>query len=366
MKVLVVAPSLWNTAPGSRFRIEQWMPLMKRDGFEFTYAAFEDEQLHRVIYADGRYGAKAWHTLRAVGRRLALLRDLKEFDLVFLYEEASKVGPAVIERMMQRSGIPIVFDFCDPIYLGYKSLKNKYLSYLKCPSKTDAICRLSTLIIVGNPDLEQYARQFNDRVAIVPITIDVEEYQASDRSRWTGTPVIGWSGSHSTVRHLDTAREALQQARRRAAFTLRILGTPQYELPGVEVEPEDWRPDLEKPHFQSVDIGIMPLPGDEWTRLRSHLKVRQYMASAVPCVASPVGVITELIQDGVNGFLASSAEEWTEKLGLLLSNADLRRRMGARARQTIVDGYSGQHWAPRVGAMLRSVAQQQAALAAGR
>ena len=105
----------------------------------------------------------------------------------------------------------------------------------------------------------------------------------------------------------------------------------------------------------------MPLPDDPWVKLRSHLKVRQFMAVGVPCVASPVGIMGELIQDGVNGFLASTQEEWVEKLSKLIDNPTLRKQMGEKARATIAEKYSGRVWAQTVAQILRDVAGRSSA-----
>ncbi|MFB3814152.1 MAG: glycosyltransferase family 4 protein [Terriglobales bacterium] len=362
MKVLVVAPSLRNTSPGSRFRIEQWMRWMERDGVEFAYSGFDDEDLHAVIYQPGHYFAKAYHMLRAVGRRLALVPHLRQYDAVFLYEEASRIGPAIIERIIRWLRVPLVYDFCDPIYIAGRSPTNSFFSYLKCAGKTATICRVASHVIVGNPDLAEFAGQYNTRVDVVPITIDTEDYKPR---RWdvapAQQPVIGWSGSHTTMPHLDLLRNVLQTLRRTHNFRLHVMGAPRYELPGVEVRAEPWRADAELAFLQSCDIGIMPLPGDNWTRLRSHLKARQYMGAAVPCVASPVGVIRELIQDGVNGFLAATEDEWVQKLSALLGDVNLRRHLGVAGRETIETRYSGEMWARRVLAILQSVVPQRSA-----
>ena len=46
-------------------------------------------------------------------------------------------------------------------------------------------------------------------------------------------------------------------------------------------------------------------------------------------VSSPVGMNTEVVTHGVNGYLASGEEEWYHSLKLLLQSAELRRGMGA-------------------------------------
>jgi glycosyltransferase involved in cell wall biosynthesis len=360
MKVLVIADSLANTSPGSRFRIEQWMTWMRSAGITGDYHSFEDVELRRVIYTPGKYLQKASGFVRGYGRRLALTRHVKEYDVVFIYEQASRIGPAVLERLIARTGVPIVYDFCDPIYQPFKSHINGYLSLLKFPGKTATICKLSRHVIVGNEELAAYARAHNPQVTIVPITIDTDEYRPGP-PRTSAVPVIGWSGSHSTVPHLDTARGVLQELARTRQFELRVIGTPTYALEGVTVAPQAWRADSEVADLQRFDIGIMPLPDDPWVSRRTHLKVRQYMGLGIPCVVSPLGVNRELIEDGVNGFLATTREEWVDKLGRLIDDPALRARIGAAGRRTIETRYSAALWAPRVAEILRAAAAGRAA-----
>jgi glycosyltransferase involved in cell wall biosynthesis len=359
MKILVLAPSLRNTSPGSRFRIEQWMRYIEKEGVEFTYSGFEDADLHGLVYTQGDYLKKGWATLRAILRRLALVREIENYDAVFIYEEASRIGPALIERLIHNCGVPILYDFCDPIYLPYKSLMNGYLSYLRCFGKTKTICKLSAHVLVGNAELAVYASQFNPHVTIVPITIDLSEYSPKQWATTCSTEnaAIGWSGSHSTIRHIDTIREALQELRRTRRYRLRVSGATHYELPGVDVEATSWTATGEIDFLHGCDMGIMPLPPDEWTRLRTHLKIRQYMAVGIPCVASPVGVIGEMIDDGVNGFLADSNQQWVEKLTRLIDDPVLRQRMGTKGRQTIQEHYSGEIWARDVLRIFNSVVE---------
>ena len=79
----------------------------------------------------------------------------------------------------------------------------------------------------------------------------------------------------------------------------------------------------------------MPLMDDEWSRGKCGLKILQYMAAGIPAVGSPVGVNKEIIQDGKNGFLASTEDEWYEKLLSLCEDPELRRRMGNAGRKTV-------------------------------
>jgi len=255
-------------------------------------------------------------------------------------------------------------DFCDPIYLPppADSTGNQWFRFLKFVNKTADICMLSSHVLVGNEELAHYARRFNPNVTVVPITIDMEEY-VPRASRPANPPVIGWTGSYSTVPHLETVRSALEKLGTMRKFEMRVMGTESFSLAGVPTRSEPWQSRREVPFLHECDIGIMPLPDDPWVKVRSHLKVRQFMAVGVPCVASPVGIIPELIQDGVNGFLANSEQEWIEKLSMLIDDPELRARLGERARATMLQRYSGRIWAQTVAKVIRKAAGKATASA---
>ncbi len=356
MRLLVIAPSLRDTSPGSRFRIEQWIPYLEAAGVSCTYAGFEDETLHELIYTPHNYAKKTRAMMRAIGRRISLVGQVRSYDLVFLFEEAARVGPAVLERVIRWLGVPVVYDFCDPIYLPYKSPMNHHLARLKCFGKTASICRLADHVLAGNEDLADYARRYNPRVTVVPITIDTAEYSVKSSTRPAGEPpVVGWSGSHSTIPHLQRLAPILKALAAIRRYRLEVIGTEGLEIDGVDVTARRWSRASEVEDLHGFDIGIMPLPDDPWTRLRSHLKVRQYMGVGLPSVVSPVGVNRDLVEDGVNGFLAETADDWLEKLVRLIDDSDLRREMGRRARARIEESYSGALWAGRVLEILRQV-----------
>ncbi|HEY8412954.1 MAG TPA: glycosyltransferase family 4 protein, partial [Pyrinomonadaceae bacterium] len=232
---------------------------------------------------------------------------------------------------------------------------NGYLSYLKFASKTRTICRLASHVMVGNPYLAEYARQVNDNVTVVPTTIDTDKYRVHPPKTTDGPIVIGWTGSYSTVQHLDTLRGALQKLAETEKFRLRVIGTPSYECAPVETEAMQWRAVTELEDLGAIDIGVMPLPDDNWSKGKCGLKALQFMALGIPTVCSPVGVNTDIIQDNENGFLAMSEAEWIDKLTRLLRSAELRRRLGDAGRATVEQKYSAVIQAPRVYEIFNSV-----------
>ncbi|HEY2744506.1 MAG TPA: glycosyltransferase, partial [Polyangia bacterium] len=117
--------------------------------------------------------------------------------------------------------------------------------------------------------------------------------------------------------------------------------------PGVTVEQLPWSLEHEVAHFQSLDIGLYPLVADEWSVGKSGFKAVQYMACAVPTVASPVGVTSDMIRDGDNGFLAADDATWVERLTQLIDEPALRKRLGAAGRADALASWSLAVQAPR-------------------
>lgn len=356
MRVLAVVPSIYDTSPGQRFRIEQWEPILAAGGVEITYAPFESPELRSVLYQSGHTISKIGAVIDGMKRRSRELDSIGDFDLVYLFREAALLGAPWFERKIKRSGVPIVFDFDDAIFVSYKSPSNGYLSYLKFPAKTAEICRIATHVMAGNQYLADYASRHNPNVTIIPSTIDTEKYVAAERV--SGEKItIGWSGSYSTVQHLDTMRQVLQELAKTEDFRLRIIGPATYDLPGVDVVCTPWQAATEVSDLQSIDIGLMPLPDDKWTRGKCGFKALQYISLAIPAICSPVGVNSTIIRDGENGFLADDPSEWIEKITQLLHSADLRQKLGIAGRETVERGYSAKVIAPKVLQTFRTAAE---------
>lgn len=358
MKVLAIVPHVYDTSPGQRFRLEQWEPLLAKAGVEITYSPFETPELRSVLYRKGNALTKIKAVAKNLGRRKEDAKAAGDYDLVYVFREAALLGPAWFERRIAASGVPMVFDFDDAVFVAYKSPSNGYLSYLKFPGKTATICRLSTHVIAGNQYLADYALKENRNVTIIPTTIDTETYLPPVRDVEPETLTIGWSGSFSTVQHLDTIRGVLQELVKTEKFKLRVIGTPEYDLPGVETEAIQWRSDSEIEDLQKIDIGLMPLPDEDWSRGKCGLKALQYMALGIPTICSPVGVNSTIIQDGENGYLADSKDEWIEKLKLLLHSPELRQKIGMAGRWTVETGYSAISQVPRVLKVFRTAIEE--------
>jgi glycosyltransferase involved in cell wall biosynthesis len=347
-RILFIASHREGRSPTQRFRFEQYFGHLQRNGVECVLSPLVGEADDRILYSPGNLRRKALFVWRSVAKRRADIARLKDFDLVYVSREALMTRSTFFERACKAAGIPMVFDFDDSIWLPNVSNANRRWNWVKDPDKTSRIIALADLVIAGNPYLADYARRFNDRVEIVPTTIDTDEYQPR-KQRPDGPVVIGWSGSITTIAHFQHAVPALRRIKAkygdRVAF--RVVGDGAFRQPELGIAGLPWRKDSELDDLRAMDIGIMPLPDDEWARGKCGLKGLQYMALGIPALMSPVGVNSEIITPGVNGFLPRNEDEWVEQLSRLVDDADLRRRIGEAGRDTVVQRYSTLAWRDR-------------------
>jgi glycosyltransferase involved in cell wall biosynthesis len=356
IRVLALSP-IPEEGAGCRFRVAQYIPYLRDAGYDVTISSFYTPEFFRLVYRRGHYPRKALSFLGLAWRRFKEIFQFGRYDLVFLYREAIPLGPPLIERLIARRGIPIVYDFDDAIFLPSVSEANKAISFLKDPGRVATILRASTRVVVGNEFLAEYARRHNPSVTVIPTAVDTRRFVPRafvppDAGR---DLVVGWIGSPTTFPYLVDLAGVLREVAQTHRFTLKVSGAGEpVRFPGLRVDDVPWSMADEVSLFNTCDIGVYPLTDDEWSKGKCGFKAIQCMACGVPVVAAAVGVNREIIADGVNSFLASTPAEWVEKLGRLLGDADLRARMAAAGRQTIEQRYSLQVTAPRLAAVLAS------------
>lgn len=358
ISILFIGPHRPGRNPSQRFRMEQYFQYLQQEGFRCDYSWFINEVDDELFYSKGHIAGKFLLLLKAVRVRLSDLLQAKKYDIVFVQREAFMTGSAFFEKRFARSGARLVYDFDDAIWLQDTSAANQNLSWLKRPSKTADIIKVADLVIAGNQFLADYAKTFNSNIVVIPTVVDTEVFKPGAKLKAAQAPVcIGWTGSSSTIKHFHLLIPVFRKLKEhyKEHIVIRLIGDKKAMTSESWIEQVSWNASNEVADLRQLDIGVMPLPDDTWSKGKCGFKAIQYMSLAIPCVVSPVGVNTEIIQHGINGMHAQDEEAWITLLSKLIESSDLRKEIGETGRQSIVQKYSVQSQLPILVSKLRSL-----------
>ncbi len=347
MKILFLVPYPLKESPSQRFRFEQYFDILSSAGFSFTVQSFLSSRNWQVFYTTQNIFAKLSAIFMGFGKRLYIMYKVPAYEFVFIHREITPLGPPLFEWLIAHVfRKKIIYDFDDAIWLTDKANESKIEKSVRWRSKVAHICKWSYGVSCGNVYLAEYAKRFNPNVIVNPTTIDTTLTHNSTKDELiapisNSSLVIGWTGSHSTLKYLKTIELVLRSIETRfehVRFLVIADKTPQLNIPRLDFI--KWNKESEVEDLLKIDIGIMPLPEDDWTKGKCGFKALQYMSLGIPAVASPVGVNTEIIDNGENGFLCQSDEDWLLCLEKLISDAQLRNNMGIAGRKKIISNYS--------------------------
>lgn len=330
----------------SRLRFLQFIPFLRAHGFEVEVRPIFDNEHIKAAYSKKRRPIDAARAL--LGRRRAL-RDIERFDLVWLEGEIFPWIPWWFEKMFRPKNLPLIVDYDDAIFHNY-DMHKRWLVRRLLGSKIDRVMNSATCVVAGNAYLAGRAESAEAKsIKIVPTVVNRNVYSVlPDRPK--GPVTVGWIGSPSTwSAYLEPMLPIIEPLAKKLGTRLLAVGAyvENHRSLGY-VDFEEWNEQSEVAQIQRMDVGIMPLVDSPWARGKCGYKLIQYMACGLPVVASPVGVNVEIVEHGINGFLAETDEDWRRALEILANDHELRDRMGKAGRAKFESNYSLQIQGPRV------------------
>jgi glycosyltransferase involved in cell wall biosynthesis len=328
MKVLCVVEQ--GNAPSIRLRLTDYLTRYAELGIAVTVVA----------------------TQSRVSDRLKVIRAAAQHDVVVLFKTIgfTKLQLALLRRANPR----IVFDFDDAVMFR----EQKYRQPLRARTFNKFLRTMEhcTAVVAGNDFLARFGEACGKHTIILPTPIDLTRYKPKTQRDGEGA-TVGWLGLSDGLPYLRQIEPAFRQlAGRFAAFRLKIISDKPLDLDGLPIENELWRAETEQAQLASFDVGIMPLWDSVWTRGKCGYKILQYMGVGTAVVASPVGVNSEIVVDGENGFLATTDDEWIDRIARLLEDSALRRAFGLRGRELVERSYSAEQFTASYAKLLREVA----------
>jgi len=344
----------------SRLRMLQYVPLLEQAGLEVRIQSLMPDTHLQARYESGAYSLMP--LLQAYWSRIRAMLGRQHFDLLWIEKEALPWWPLWFEKALLQ-GVPYALDYDDAIFHNYDQHRQAWVRRVY-GRRLDGLMAGAALVVGGNQYLARRAVDAGARrVEVVPTAIDLLRYPThaiNKRLARAGSdatpPRVVWIGSPSTVGYLDLLHEPLRELARRQRFIFRVIGGGAVTIPGVEVEVVPWSLSSEVSQIRECDVGVMPLHGSLWDQGKCGYKLIQYMACAMPVVASNAGVNPEIVEQGISGYLASSPDQWVDALRRLLNDKTLQRSMGKAGRMRVEQSYCIQKTAPKLIGHIRATA----------
>jgi glycosyltransferase involved in cell wall biosynthesis len=246
-----------------------------------------------------------------------------------------------------------IYDVDDAIWFDGVGAGGHPLAFLKgSHRKAKWLAARADHVIAGNEILADWLSDHASTVSVIPSLVDpdavpIRRHAPSDQI------VIGWIGSATTAPYLMRTVSAIERAAKLlqdVRLIMHVVGGIAPPVRGVRSIQEPWNERTEQGALASIDIGVMPLPDNRWTRGKCAYKAVQYMASGIPVIADDVGVTADVVGDA--GVVTSEPDEWVEGIVQLAQDHYLRTAFGSRGRSRAANAFSVRAWAPRIAKVL--------------
>jgi glycosyltransferase involved in cell wall biosynthesis len=340
-RILFLVPYPLGIAPSQRFRFEQYFDKLPEAGFEFDVKPFLDEHAMLYLYDSGNFFRKVWKVNLGLIKRFFQMFTLGKYEYVFIHREAAAIGPPIFEWLITKVfRKKVIFDFDDAIWLKNTSSTNSVISLFKRYRNAENVCSWAWKVSCGNDYLANHAKQFNQNVVVNPTTIDTENLHNRTRQFSEGKITIGWTGTHSTIKYLDSLIPILKKLETEFDFNFLVIADrePEFEFKNLQFLP--WNKQTEIDDLLKMDVGVMPLEDDKWAKGKCGFKALQYMALGIPAIVSPVGVNTKIVDHNANGWICDTEVEWEQTLRQILEKQIELSTFSEAARTKIKKYYS--------------------------
>ena len=340
-KIVIICPHPKSVAPGQRLKYEQYIDNWEKNGFSVDVKPFMTDRFWKIVYKKGFFFEKIFWTLFGYSRRIKLLFALRKYDLSYVFLWVTPFGTTFFERLYSSISKKVIYDIDDLVYhKDHKSEANSFLAILKGRKKPIYMMRKADHVITCTPHLDSFVRKCNQRTTDISSTINTDNYIPINDYSNEKTLTIGWSGSHSTSKYVYLLQEVLREISKELEFKLLVIGDKSFHIEGVACEAINWVEETEVNDLQRIDIGIYPLPQEEWVLGKSGLKALQYMALGIPTIATAIGANYRVIENGVSGVLVETDLAWKSAIEEYILNPELRRSHGEMARKRVERLYS--------------------------
>jgi glycosyltransferase involved in cell wall biosynthesis len=342
-KILILCPSPKGTVATQRLKYEQYLPFLEQEGYRFTISSFQTTRFLNIIYKKGHVVEKVFWVIVGYLKRCFDLLRAPFYDCVFVNLWATPLGLPVYENVLFAFNKNVIYDIDDMVFLNRSTTgSRRFIEKIKGKKKPIVLMKKARYVIVCTPKLEEIALDLNKYKKVIDIssTFDTERFIPVKNYQQHEAATIGWTGTHSTIPFLKTLQPVLAELSKKLKIKLLVIANEEYHMEGVDTEFIPWKEESEIEDLHRIEIGLYPIPANEWSLGKSSLKALTYMAIAIPFVATAYGTNFRIMENGVQGFLALTNEEWLEALSKLVNDIGLRKQMGLAGRKRVEEMFS--------------------------
>lgn len=334
----VVALLQGRTTPSDRFRVRQNIPYLADLGIQVTgYTPF----ISSYSRLPGKFGKIRERYLPpiAVAKAILIIAGRARGTIASYRANLTWIGRSYIpglEGLVRLVKGPRVLDVDDAIWMTTPLGRGAAARFAR---KMDAV-------IANNDFVADWYSQYCKNVYVVPDGIDIERFKPADKTLKSDSDnfIVGWTGTSVNFGEIYNIEPALVRfLKDHPKARLRIISNepPKFcDIPLVQLEFRRWTAEAEGTNLSDLDVGIMPMRDNEWTRGKNSNKMLCYMASGLPVVVSPIGTNKEILGLGDIGLHPDSLDGWYDCLTKLFNDRMTRLAMGARGRAIIEREFS--------------------------
>lgn len=281
---------------------------------------------------------------------------LAKFSLIVNFRGGHSDRLERIFALARELSIPTVYDIDDLVFDPgladqidvYRKMKpDQQREYHAGMQSIERALRGSDFVTVSTPFLGEYASNFTGKpVWVIPFGVNDRQVEtAANLPGFTDGPrfITYLSGTNTHERDFSEAVAALRRILTEYDDVyLKLVGHLDIDthLPGLQhkvipIPFMHWKSLVFE--AASAYINIAPFePGSPFCQSKSDLKYVEPALSGVPTIASPISSFQSSIRHGVNGMIATTADDWHAAFKALLDDPDLRQRMGQAARVDVL------------------------------
>ena len=340
-RIIIICPHPERVAPAQRLKYEQYFDYLRDNGYILTISPFMTRSFWDIVYKRGNLHLKVFWTLFGYIKRIFDLIRIPFYDGVYVFLWVAPLGPPIFEWIAGLVSKKIVYDIDDLVFLKPKNEVNPYTSFLKSKNNSIYLMKKADHVITCTPYLDKFVKKYNLHTTDISSTINTHLYRPKNNYEIVDRKItLGWSGSFSTSKYLYLLTPVFHRLKEKYDFRLVVMGDTDFYIEGIDLETIPWKESHEVKVISQFDIGLYPLPDEEWVYGKSGLKALQYMALGIPTIATAIGTNFRIIHHGESGFLVKTEDEWYETIVKLIEDQSLRERIGTKAALRVEKYYS--------------------------